>query len=388
MKNQTNHKILIVDDNPRNIQIVGNMLHEKDIQIAYATDASKALQMTAVNRYDLFLLDIMMPGMDGFELCRQLRSNKQHEHVPIIFLTAKTDSDSIIKGFSIGANDYVTKPFNSAELIARVETHLELYDKTLQLNEFNKELENKVIERTKQLALANQQLKRLEKAKSEFLALMSHELRNPLNGVIGLTGLLQKTELSNEQQEYIGSLIEAASRLSTFSELALLITSLRSLNQEPDLYPTLIKYTIEVAIDNVSHNLKKQQLSIQKNFETPEMQLLVDAHLMLRCLEMVIENAIYHSPKGGIVTISLLQETELLDCICISNQGKGFDEEVLQLFNDNKVGGQLLSNDGAGLLLAAIQLIMEVHNGFLQLFNNPEGEGATVKLLFRKQPAK
>ncbi|MDD3700969.1 MAG: hybrid sensor histidine kinase/response regulator [Bacteroidales bacterium] len=388
MKNQTNHKILIVDDNPRNIQIVGNMLHEKDIQIAYATDASKALQMTAVNRYDLFLLDIMMPGMDGFELCRQLRSHKQHEHVPIIFLTAKTDSDSIIKGFSIGANDYVTKPFNSAELIARVETHLELYDKTLQLNEFNKELENKVIERTKQLALANQQLKRLEKAKSEFLALMSHELRNPLNGVIGLTGLLQKTELSNEQQEYIGSLIEAASRLSTFSELALLITSLRSLNQEPDLYPTLIKYTIEVAIDNVSHNLKKQQLSIQKNFETPEMQLLVDAHLMLRCLEMVIENAIYHSPKGGIVTISLLQETELLDCICISNQGKGFDEEVLQLFNDNKVGGQLLSNDGAGLLLAAIQLIMEVHNGFLQLFNNPEGEGATVKLLFRKQPAK
>lgn len=109
--------VLVVDDNPRNIQIVGNLLKGQNLQIAFATDGTKALDLTLEHDFDLILLDVMMPGIDGFEVCRRLRSNERTKIVPIIFLTAKTDAASIVKGFETGANDYVTKPFNGLELV-------------------------------------------------------------------------------------------------------------------------------------------------------------------------------------------------------------------------------------------------------------------------------
>jgi two-component system sensor histidine kinase/response regulator len=383
MTKPLHNKILIVDDNPRNIQIVGNILLKKEAQIAYATDAAKALEMVKQTHYDLFLLDIMMPGMDGYELCEILRQNEQLKNVPIIFLTAKTDTNSIIKGFELGANDYVTKPFNSAELIARVETHLDLYNKTSQLSTLNAELEQKVIERTQQLAFANQQLLNLEKAKSEFLALMSHELRNPLNGVIGLTTLLAQTNLTTEQDEYIQTLSRAAARLAGFSELALLITSLRSRNQKIDIYPVLVKITVELAIEEALSKLNEHKILIDLSFENPDLQMWIDADLIRKCLDLLIDNAIYHSPKGGKLSIRVYSESEMYHCISVSDSGAGFDDETLQQLNDFIMHGQLVSKEGAGLSLAAVKLIIEAHGGMIRVANLPDG-GANVCLLFRK----
>ena len=383
MKTQQN-KLLIVDDNPRNIQIVGNILLKKVGQIAYATDAAKALEMTAQVQYDLILLDIMMPGMDGFELCEILRRNKNYANVPIIFLTAKADPSSIVKGFELGANDYVTKPFNSSELSARVETHLELFNKTIQLNEFNKELEQKVIERTKQLAFANQQLMHLENAKSDFLALMSHVLRNPLGGVIGLTELLAQTKLSPEQQEYIDTLAKAASNLVSFSELALLITTLRFHNQKADLYPTLIRFTIEIAIDNIRPALKEQGLKIQTEYQQTDLQILIDSNLILKCMELVLENAVKNSPKNGLISVSVHEQDGKYYAVNISDQGTWFEEEEMLLLNDYSFRGQLVAKTGEGLTLAAIKLIMAAHGGLMRVSNLPGG-GTNVCLLFQKQ---
>ncbi|MCP4220713.1 MAG: response regulator [bacterium] len=118
--------ILIVDDVPKNLQVLVNMLREKDYKISVATDGKKAMDMLKRFLPDLVLLDIMMPHMDGFEVCKALKSDSRTKGIPVIFLSAKTEAEDIVKGFSLGAVDYVTKPFNKAELLARVKTHLEL----------------------------------------------------------------------------------------------------------------------------------------------------------------------------------------------------------------------------------------------------------------------
>lgn len=118
--------VLIVDDVPKNLQVLGNILRKKDYNIAAATSGKQALDMVEKVLPDLILLDIMMPDIDGFEVCEKLKSSTRAKDIPVIFLTAKTTTEDIVKGFEVGAVDYLTKPFNSLELLARAQTHIEL----------------------------------------------------------------------------------------------------------------------------------------------------------------------------------------------------------------------------------------------------------------------
>ncbi|MFK5947824.1 MAG: two-component system response regulator, partial [Methylococcales bacterium] len=119
-------KILIVDDAPKNIQVIANLLGDEEYDISYATNGKQALGQFEETDFDLVLLDIMMPEMDGYEVCRQIKKKKLANEIPIIFITAKTDEDSLLDAFEAGGQDYVTKPFNAHELMARVKTHLKL----------------------------------------------------------------------------------------------------------------------------------------------------------------------------------------------------------------------------------------------------------------------
>jgi len=118
--------ILVVDDNPENLKVVSNFLLEIKYGIALAVNGESALQIVSENKVDLILLDIMMPGMDGFEVCRVLKDNPSTADIPIIFLTAKSDVEDIAKGFQLGGVDYITKPFYREELFARVNSHIQL----------------------------------------------------------------------------------------------------------------------------------------------------------------------------------------------------------------------------------------------------------------------
>ncbi len=132
--------ILIVDDISKNIQVLGNVLREEGYQLSFATGGPQAVEMASAERFDLILLDVMMPGMDGFEVCRRLKELPTAMDVPIIFLTAKAETESVVKGFEVGAVDYVAKPFNARELLARVRTHLALKKAREDLVRKNKEI--------------------------------------------------------------------------------------------------------------------------------------------------------------------------------------------------------------------------------------------------------
>jgi DNA-binding response OmpR family regulator len=118
--------VLAVDDNPQNLQFLGKLLSENSYEVGIAQDGIQALTFLKKNQPDLVLLDIMMPGMDGYDVCKEIKANLGTRHIPVIFLTAKTETEDIVKGFDAGGVDYILKPFNSAELLARVRTHVEM----------------------------------------------------------------------------------------------------------------------------------------------------------------------------------------------------------------------------------------------------------------------
>ena len=248
-KENKDFRILIVDDVPKNIQVLGNILINEEYQISYTQDGYHALSLIRKNKFDLILLDIMMPEIDGYEVCKRIMANPETASIPIIFLTAKADKESVIKGFKYGASDYITKPFNPEELLSRVRTHLELKYKKEILENINFELEQKVQKRTAELSAANKKLLTLDKAKSDFLNIISHEIRTPLNGIQGLTDLLTDSMDKKQQLNYIESLKDASDRLVKFSETALLITSLSTKRQ-------IIK-TLPVILINTNHSFPR-----------------------------------------------------------------------------------------------------------------------------------
>ncbi|MEB3209793.1 MAG: response regulator [Leptolyngbyaceae bacterium] len=184
---QESAEILAVDDTPANLEVITETLSAAGYTVAATTSGERALKRLQTYVPDLILLDVQMPGMDGFETCRQIRANPSLVHVPIIFVTAFSDTANIVRGFSMGGIDYICKPFQESELLARVNTHL-------QLKRMNETLEKQVSERTRELEDALEQLKQsqIQLVQQEkmttlgsLVAGIAHELNNPVGFLTG-----------------------------------------------------------------------------------------------------------------------------------------------------------------------------------------------------------
>ncbi len=369
-------KILIVDDVSKNIQILGHILSQKDYQIAYAQNGQQAIDICKIQEFDLILLDIMMPGLDGYSVCKTLKSNPKTFDIPIIFLTAKADMDSIIKGFETGGQDYITKPFNAAELLARVQNHLLIKSQREQLKEINENLESRVRERTSQLERANHKLEVLDLAKSNFLSVISHEIRTPLNGLIGITELLAQSDVNKDQREFITNLKEVSKRLMKFSETALLITSLKIDSYKPEILPVSLSNIISDSIAQFRQNQSDSNLEIITSLPKDDILVVVDSELIRTCFTMVIENSHAFSVSNPELEISLNLENNKANITFVDN-GPGFSKSALSNLFDLFSSGDILHSEGSGLGLAAVKLALDVQEASIKV-ENDDLKGAKV----------
>jgi len=385
----TKSRILIVDDNPQNLQVLGRLLQEKDYEIEFATNGKAALEWVESGQFDLILLDINMPEMDGFEVCSEIRKNIKMKNIPVIFLSAYTDRESILKGFELGGQDYVAKPFDSRELVVRVKTHLSLKNSLEQLESVNKYLEDKVKERTLQLSEANKNLENmnlklmeLDRAKSDFLNLISHEIRTPLNGIILPLELLKDPVTADESKELIELLDTSVKRLENFSLNALLITRLKTRPVLDKRDIDLIKLINELLREEES-SIEARGLTVYDNYDTMPCVISGESDLVRKCVHNILQNAITFSPSGGMIEIAISAKDRYI-LLEITDGGKGIPKEIIEkgpeLFNK----GDEYRDKSTGIGLSLSKLIMEVHGGELIIDNKPCG-GASVVMKFARE---
>ncbi|MFZ4571422.1 MAG: hybrid sensor histidine kinase/response regulator [Bacteroidales bacterium] len=386
MENE-NYKILAVDDNPKNLKVLAALLGPLNYLVDYAFSGPEAIAILETESYDLILLDIMMPGMDGYETCVTIKSMPKNNLTPVIFLTARTDMASLNAAFTSGGVDYITKPFSPEELLARVRTHLELKSSQEQLLVVNSWLEKKVEERTEALRSANEELEKayqglqsLDKAKTEFLHMIHHEVRTPLNAILGFTNILYDEVESEEVKEHVDFIYHSSMRLEKFLAVVLQLTELIARDKPLQKRPVSIGRILETCLNDYVAQTRKKDIHALIDPILRETIINGNEKLMKSCIQGVVENAIEYSPDGGKISVSLITEEHYTGCE-ISDQGPGFSEQALKnLFTMFGLGGQHI-DENVGLDLCLAKMIMDTHSGKVEVSNLPQG-GASVKLLF------
>lgn len=383
------NNILIVDDTVKNLQILCEILgEEENYRVNVARNGKEALEMADKVDFDIILLDIQMPIMDGYETCRRLKSNPETADIPIIFLTAQTDKESIVKGFQAGAVDYLTKPFNNMELKSRIRTQVDL-------KKHRDNLEEMVNERTYQLNEALQKVNIAAKAKEQFLANMSHEIRTPLNGVMGMASLLQKTILDSEQEYFLQTLSSSARYLQTIVDDIFDYTLLNtgSLQISAELFSP--KESIRKSTELFRYRCEEKGLTFDLNFsEKLPLTVKADSKKINRILSLLLSNGLKFTEKGGVGVYVSYDDTSSNLIMKVSDTGIGIDtldkDKIFEKFSQLDSSSQR-SFGGTGMGLALCRELLNLLKGSIEVESDVNaGSTFTIKVkveAIEQQPA-
>jgi two-component system sensor histidine kinase/response regulator len=360
-------RILVVDDQPANLQIVGAVLGNLGCEIIPASDGATALKRVALRMPDLILLDLLMPGMSGCEVCVQLKENPEWKDIPVIFLSAADDKDLIVRALDSGGVDYITKPFNQAELISRVRTQLAL--KT-----------------------ARDQLKQLAEDKDELLGILAHDLKNHLGGM-NMSAELLRNRIEHFRDERLTRLSENILR-SGAQLLAFLKEFLANASTDNIFTPKLgVVNLVEIAgavVQQYQETAQRKRLEIQTDFPATAVNVLADASALDQALDNLLSNAVKFSPLDKIIFVSIrLTKGNRVECV-IRDEGPGFSaEDKVRMFrrygrlSARPTGGE----PSTGLGLSIVRKVVQAMSGELLCESNP-GQGATFTICLPRPVSK
>ena len=351
-----NFRILIVDDIPTNIQVLGSVLRKAGYEVAFTDNGKDAINKAKANQYDLILLDIMMPNMDGFEVCKILKGLPLSKDIPVIFLTAKTDSESLIKAFELGAVDYLTKPFKAAELLARVKTHISLKYTTEELIKSNA-------------------------MKDKLFSIIAHDLRGPVgNFGSALEVLIENLDTFDKEtlSEILIDLKNSASR--SYELLQNLLKWARSQNNTIEFAPTSqnLNNIINENIDLLQSSAAQKQITITTDIKD-EISVFADENMLKTILRNLLSNAIKFSFNRGLVVVKAKKADDFAE-IVVKDFGVGIKTENLEKLvstHEHFSTYGTANEKGTGLGLNLCKDFVE-RNGGKMTIESKEGAGTEI----------
>lgn len=348
--------ILIVDDVIDNLRILGTILQKEKYQVIAATNGQEALDMAKEYIPDLILLDIMMPGMDGYQVADILKKDPETREIPIIFLTAKTEESDIIKGFESGGVDYIKKPFNFKELVSRVRTHLELKN-------------------------TKEQLVNIINHKNKMFSIIAHDLRGPISTFRdGIKLILDNTIDEEDREPFLNELFSSAG--NTYELLENLLFWSRAQMNELKIKPerfnisNVVSKTIQV-LKSISNG---KTITIHENLI--HAFVYADKDMVTTSIRNILSNAIKFTPKEGNVFVDITIQGESFIKITIRDTGIGMSKNIQsKLFSEKETVTTKGTNKekGSGLGLKLCKEFVEKNGGTISV-ESTKGHGSTFSI--------
>lgn len=355
MNNQ--HSILIIDDEPDNFDVIETLLDGENYELHYAPTGQQAIDYLDSFQPDVILLDVMMPDLDGMEVCRRLKSDPQWQVVPIIMVTALTAKEDLAKCMAAGADDFISKPVNGVELRARVNSMLRIkqqYDKLQTLLNLREDMVNMIV----------------------------HDLRNPLTSIIVSNEILRFPGLSAEKHEQkTHKIVLAAQQMQSLIDSLLIMAKLESGRMVLNLTEVDLCGLCISALAGVEAIAQHKNLHLVSELPSPGSMVKVDLPIFRRVLDNLLSNAIKFSPSNAQVTLRaeyLATGTKLQ----VVDSGLGIPQKLRQsIFEKYEIGTRMPEISQIGLGLAFCKMAIEAHHGTISVEDNrPKGSIFTVFL--------
>lgn len=362
--------ILVVDDNYANLRLLADILLANHYEVYEASSGPLALSMAQTLQPDLILLDIAMPVMDGYQVCQALKADPRTCDIPIVFISALTETDDIVRGFEVGGVDYITRPFKFREVLARVASQITLVRQRREIEALRRQ--------------DRQTFESISRMKDEFIRMATHDLRNPLNVILGYTAVLEHIAVAEEHRSLmdearlaIRSNVEKMRRLVTdMLELAQMETG-EHFHPEPVSLNSFLAETIG------SFRLLAEQHRIALTYIPPveDVRVLADPDAMTRVMDNLLINALNYTPSGGRVIVRA-RGWNSRAVIVVADTGIGVPPEDLPYLFDafyrvNR--GHASEVEGSGLGLSIVKAIVERHGGRVRV-RSKVGAGSVFRI--------
>lgn len=365
--------ILVVDDDPQSLRLLNHALSSAGYDVAIANSGAVCFKVLEKRRPDLILCDVIMPEIDGYEVCRRIKANEVWRDIPLMFLTARTEPEDLIAGFEAGAVDYVTKPFSQDELLARVRTHTEL-----------KHARDTIIAYTRQLETLNERLKTLDAEKNHFLGIVAHDLKNPLTTIIMSAEMVEdrvERMAPPDVAEYMRMIQRNGERIRSIITRLLDVNRIESGKLAVDSKPfDLAKFAAQL-VEQHRPKAERKQIELVLSLPAQPVQLISDQEIVHQIADNLLSNAIKYSPPGFRVEITVGSENERA-WLSIADQGPGFTEadRVLMFQKFARLSARPTAGEAStGLGLSIAKRLSELLQGELSCISEP-GKGAAFTL--------